>query len=69
MRTIIIAASLFVFASFCLAQAPQSKPKKLTDWGGQAEGPPPAKLPPIDRNEKFDPHDLSGLWRPATGPR
>ena len=66
-RSIVIGASLLLFAAFSFAQAPQSTSKKVTDWGGQAEGPAPAKLPPINPNEKFDPHDFSGLWRPATG--
>src|SRR5947208_16632854 len=67
-RSIIVAASLLVFASISFAQAPsQSGAKKVTDWGGQAEGPAPAKLPPINPNEKFDPHDFSGLWRPLPG--
>ncbi|PYS47108.1 MAG: hypothetical protein DMG13_28695 [Acidobacteria bacterium] len=67
-RSIIVAASLLVFASISFAQAPsQSGAKKVTDWGGQAEGPAPSKLPPINPNEKFDPHDFSGLWRPTGG--
>ena len=66
-RSIVIGASLLLFAAFSFAQAPQSTSKKVTDWGGQAEGPAPAKLPQINPNEKFDPHDFSGLWRPATG--
>jgi len=65
-RSTVIGASL-LYAAFCFAQASQSPSKKVTDWGGQAEGPAPARLPPINHNEKFDPHDFSGLWRPATG--
>ena len=66
--SIIVAASILVFALFSFAQvASQSGAKKVTNWGGQAEGPAP-RLPPINPNEKVDPHDLSGLWRP-TGSR
>jgi hypothetical protein len=53
---------VLIFVSAGLAQS-----KKATDWGGQAEGLAPPPLPPINPNEKFDSHDLSGLWRPATG--
>ncbi len=67
MRAIIVAAFLFMFTLTSFAQAPQSKPKKNTDWGGQAAGPAPDKLPPIDPKDKFDTHDFSGLWRPMTG--
>jgi hypothetical protein len=57
---IVLVVSLLVFASLTFAQG-----KVITNWGGQAEGPQPAKLPPINPNEKFDPHDFSGLWRPT----
>ena len=62
-RSIVLVLSLVVFASVTFAQG-----KVITNWGGQAEGPQPAKLSPLNPNEKFDPHDFSGLWRP-TGSR
>jgi hypothetical protein len=62
LRSLFIGGSLLLFTALGFGQA--SSAKKVTDWGGQAEGPPPAKLPPINPNEKFDPHDFSGLWRP-----
>src|SRR5262245_5088069 len=67
MHAIIVTASLFILTLTGFAREPQSTPKKVTDWGGQAEGPQPAKLPPLDPKEKFDPRDFSGLWRPMTG--
>ena len=55
--------ALAVAAPICLpagfAQTPRQP--KVSDWGGQAEGPTP-KLPPPDPNVKFDPHDFSGVY-------
>jgi len=51
------AAAVCVPAAF--AQA--SRQAKISNWGGQAEGPAP-KLPPPDANAKFDPHDFSGVY-------
>jgi hypothetical protein len=48
---------------FCAPLTFAQAPKKVTNWGGQAEGPDP-KLPALDPNEKFDPRDFSGVWRP-----
>jgi hypothetical protein len=63
LRSLVLVVGLSVLVSMTFAQG-----KVQTNWGGQAEGPQPAKLPPINPNEKFDPHDFSGLWRP-TGSR
>jgi len=55
---------MLVGASLIFSQtATNPAQKKVTNWGGQAEGPNP-KLPPVDPNEKFDPRDFSGVWRP-----
>jgi hypothetical protein len=63
-KAAILFTVVLVFASVALAQGgTQASPKKVTNWGGQAEGPDP-KLPALDPNEKFDPRDFSGVWRP-----
>ena len=63
---VVVVALVLAFASVEFAQAQgaeQSGPRKVSDWGGQAIGPRPEPLPPIDPNEPFDPRDLSGVWR------
>jgi hypothetical protein len=41
--------------------------RKVMDWGGQAWGPAPEPLPPVDPNEPFDARDFSGVWRMDRG--
>src|SRR5262249_11879534 len=60
LRSEVLILAFLVFVSFSLARG-----KVQTNGGGQGEGPDPAKLPPINPTEKFDPHVFSGLWRPA----
>jgi hypothetical protein len=56
------ALSLLMLAATLSAQAaPQSGPKKVSNWGYQAEGPDP-ELPPPTPGVPFDARDLSGVW-------
>ena len=43
------------------ASAQATRAPKISDWGGQAEGPTP-KLAPLDPNAKFNPRDFSGVY-------
>ena len=59
---LIVGASMLAFGSTTAAQnTPRSGAAKISNWGYQAEGPDPS-LPPSRPGEKFDPHDLSGVW-------
>ncbi len=64
-RSVIVLGSLLLLSSLTFAQSgtQPGAPKKASNWGGQAEGPAP-ELPALNPNEKFNPRDFSGVWRP-----
>lgn len=64
-KSVLLLGALLLLASITFAQAGAqgNPPRKVTNWGGQAEG-PDAKLPALNPNDKFDAHDFSGVWRP-----
>jgi hypothetical protein len=52
---------VLIFSTTGFAQPPQSAAPKVSNWGGQADGPFP-KLPPPDPNASYNLRDFSGAW-------